>query len=483
MRSEVAEAPACWVTLCLSAVGRCEAGKAEGCLELVYLRLSPGWLAGLRSGAVVIMEHPDSLRKASLLIFHALKRSGGGGAGSGGGSGGASSGSGDYETAVLDARGLLAKVTPPQPYNPWESAGTGKGDKNLSSAQKCQVLMRPSVRTVHPEGRALQAIWIVERPLSGEPTSAEFSRTAQQQQQQQQQQRHSQIVVVLHAVDGRVCVAQISGEGSTIPPTLPSYRCDRRRPIHWDVWARSCPLRRNALYGQRIEVRSKRRYNVPICREVLAVLPREDEIVVIHKHGVTLKTQRRLGCPVACWRVVVPKAASASDAATAPAEGAAGITVPTFYGYQLNYKGGGSLFRQPRGKGGGWLEDWWSATRAMPLPEDIVDDRWPVVLDVADFEVPSCDATSEPDVASCASALEVVKWGLADPQAVRCVRSWTRGAEWSHYGNKGNDGKGRPFEPRFTIGPKGPCPNQMNEACYAYGVTVPVTQHFLAAAA
>merc|ERR1739848_260459 len=95
--------------------------------------------------------------------------------------------------------------------------------------------------------------------------------------------------------------------------------------------------------------------------------------------------------------------------------------IPTFYGYErtgLAAKGAGKSM-----KGGSWIEDGWSAQDcqsyygsggkglgSLQFPDDLVDPRYPAILDVQDFEAP-------PERISAKDAeLEVLKWTMASPQ-------------------------------------------------------------------
>merc|ERR1712176_432380 len=155
-----------------------------------------------------MMQHPESLRKSQLLIFTVARHS--------------RHSAAEVENnapslAPLQAPGFVSWVRACQPYNPWGTSGFGKGgfkgyQKGMGPAcppgvkfEKCYA------KTVHPLGRALQDLWVVES--------------------------QQQLVLVVHAVDGRVCVGQLCGVQEVIPEPR-TRTSDRHAPQLWDIWPR-----------------------------------------------------------------------------------------------------------------------------------------------------------------------------------------------------------------------------------------------------
>eukprot|EP00931_Biecheleriopsis_adriatica_P078015 TRINITY_DN51488_c0_g1_i1.p1 TRINITY_DN51488_c0_g1~~TRINITY_DN51488_c0_g1_i1.p1 ORF type:complete len:685 (-),score=72.97 TRINITY_DN51488_c0_g1_i1:104-2158(-) len=424
-RPEIAQSPAFWLIL--------RFGEGDGFqLSLLHDRCSPGWLAQLHGGGVMVMQHPESLRKAQLLIFTVVEP-------------------GNCATKVdnlsskpelwLQAPGFLANVRALQPYNPCYTSGFGKGGPK--GLHKSKGHARPpgikfekrSVDTVHPMGRAMRDLWVVES--------------------------QQQLVIVVHAIDGRVCVGQLSGVQGVIPePRAPG--ADKNAPQVWDIWPRPCHSRHDAIHGLLPES-SKRRHNVPMCDEIVAVLPRQEEILVLYRN----RCAKSRAC--LAWRIQKPQRSDSPQvSASSPAN--------FFCCSNANGKGLGRTKTS-----GSWSSDRWGSQSSPLLPDTFVDPRWPVILE-ADMELPEKPTSANDTV-------EVLRWAVQHPPSCPVVHSWTRGLYVSDYGmngiiytGKGLDGKGRPSAPRLTIGPAGSDGNQ--DSNFRLGsmafARAPSTMHVLA---
>ena len=335
---------------------------------------------------VITAEHPESINKGAIVVYpnDGLDQVAGG-------------------SIRLQAPGFSVHASPPHacisrhgghPGPFFGSPGYGNiyaDDEPWRSARMgSQVRM---VRTFHPDGRALQAVHVVER-------------------------KH-QLVLVLHAVDGRVCIGQVCGLRGMIPS---SRRGLQRKglPRIWNIWKHQWrggyQDRQHRLHNLSENVwgfahNYKRRYDVPICDDILAVLPREHQIIIVHQNAPRQK------CGALLWRADVPELDS-------------GPPFKGFIGYDC-YRGKGTGKDNPllgrchpswngNGKGdgvtseGSWLSNRWNINRSPILPSDIVDSGWPALLDVDDFDLPT---------AICNSSVEMLKCSWIDRSSVPVVRN------------------------------------------------------------
>jgi len=407
-RPEVAKCPCSWVSLRLRVQRLRDAGSCGlEFLRLEHLRMSPGWIAELQSGTVIVMEHGNNLRKMKLVVYHA--RSGG---------------VDQHTSATLELPGLVATVTAPRPYHPYtrDFKGKGKGDANHAKGWgKGQGRDRDTpVVTLDASGRALQTLWAVEN--------------------------EGKLVVLLHAADGRLCIGKIDDVDGIIPK--PHQGSQVHAPENWDLWGRqnkahtrrwSDVLQTNRLFshGERrplSKISIRKRFNVPCCHKILAILPRADSILILHQSGApkcTPKTAQGLWT-VKLWRVAMPQRDACRSIGDALTE------FPTFDGYgviRLNIQRRITVTEL----GGSWFEDKWG-TRDVEIttfPHDAVDELWPALVDVGDFEAPKGLSTP--------GSSEVLRWKLVEPHTVTHVhREPDRGTTSSGKGKLHGRTRNRP---------------------------------------
>lgn len=328
---------AMWPSFWFVAYLRCDsdAGLVKHCQ--VHSEILPGGLAGLSDGTIVLLSNVGNLRKARLAIFLV-----------------------DKGDEIVRLPPVLVNLVAPQAHEHTYSKG-GKGkdkgskgalEHQLSSTEGRRARWEPT-RTVHPEGRAPASVWISAR--------------------------YPQIVIVIHAVDGRVTVAQVRGLTGSIPErsqvtggTGALHWSARSNTTRWDVWCRRAEAQRSFPYNERASLR--RRYAVPVCRDVLAVLPRDSEIMIIHKKATANSPQ--------LWRVPLP---------------ASGEDRPP------------SLITVVKGKGksklsGGWSEHRWYESASCPMPTGLLASSYPAICEA------SMNEPNQPE-------FEFQRWQLVDPQA------------------------------------------------------------------
>mmetsp|Transcript_32034 Transcript_32034/g.92314 ORF Transcript_32034/g.92314 Transcript_32034/m.92314 type:complete len:710 (+) Transcript_32034:63-2192(+) len=195
--------------------------------------------------------------------------------------------------------------------------GLASGRKNYGKS--VPMLGDPFLADVlkHPEGSSLQRIWVVRRKT----------------------QSSTQIVVVLHAMDGRVAVAQLPGENGSIPIIPPRY------PKSGNFTRRTVGLPGIERETCLIWNRYKSSYDVPRCHEIMGVaLEESNRVAVLHR-------PLRRSSPQ-FWVIRSPDLELNERA--------------TFYTAAVG-KG--------RGKGGSWDGDRWgtACAREIILPRDILD--------------------------------------------------------------------------------------------------------------
>ncbi|CAJ1410986.1 unnamed protein product [Effrenium voratum] len=122
------------------------------------------------------------------------------------------------------------------------------------------------VRTLHPEGRAPAALWLVRRG--------------------------HQLVLVIHAADKRVALAQLSGPNGTKPPLGDPVHAQTGQGQFWDVWCRHDRSTQTFRGMHRYHLRGKR--DVPMCEQVLSVIPCEVGVLILHRE--TAKSLPRCWC-------------------------------------------------------------------------------------------------------------------------------------------------------------------------------------------
>lgn len=308
--SPVATWPACWF------VASCRQVDGSFVLESLSTEVLEGMVSTMKDGTVAVVSHPHNLRKACLSLYPA-------------------------SDGVVTSPPLLVNLvapSPPQSSTPsWRKGGVykGRGKSGPGKFSKAPLAIRdaeqrvrhPFLLTHHPHGRAPKHVWLA---ACGK-----------------------QLVVVIHAVDGRVAVAQVAGKGGCIPE-LPR---PLGKQLHWDVWCRTRDELITSPRSTRRRMRLRRRFAVPVCREVLAVLPREREVVIVCR----LKAGE---CP-SLWRVPLNGESSDSKA----------NMVTAFTGSFHDAKG----LRKGAGKGravvtGDWIEHEWFSHVSGKLPGEIMDD-------------------------------------------------------------------------------------------------------------
>jgi len=191
-------------------------------------------------------------------------------------------------------------------------------------------------------GRCMQQVWIVRRR----------SRPGAQ----------PHLVVLLHAADGRVAVAQLSGDTGCIPPLYGvggSSGPSRKTCAIWGAKAwRWGQHGTSGAVGQ-----YRRSFDVPKCHEVMAVaLHDSSRIMVLHR-------PRARGSPQ-LWTINQPEDIRTGGPATA-----------SFFRVHGKGKGAGGKNKGGKGNsngplvGGSWGDDRWGTMNARQavLPDDIVE--------------------------------------------------------------------------------------------------------------
>lgn len=322
--SPVAHWPAFWFVASCRQVG----GTA---LETVSTEVLPGGLSTMMDGTVAVISHPDNLRKARLALYPA-------------------------KGSVVYAPPLLVNLVAPAPPQattpPWSRGPSGKGNwpgksgfkgpgvpllkGQLETLPEEQRPRNPCVLTRHPHGRAPAQVWLVGCG--------------------------PQLILVIHAVDGRVAVAQVKGLGGCFP------ECPRPRgkEVLWDVWCRAHddPLESRTMRRRRT---LRRRFAVPLCAEILTVLPREQEIALV--------CRLKPGDFPRLWRVPLD------------AESGKANMVVAFTSFSFDVKGIRKGHVKGKGKDhamvtGHWIENEWFSHVNGKLPRDIVDSKAPHVCEI-----------------------------------------------------------------------------------------------------
>lgn len=197
-------------------------------LEAVNVEILPAGVSVFADGAVVVVSHPEHLQKARLAVFRS---------------------DGDF----LDVPAAFVRLVAPAPFKPcqmfepFRKGGKGKNAHPYDHQVRETGSSSRSVSTWSPEGRAPAKVWIVCRD--------------------------QRITVIIHAADGRVAVGHVNGE-TLIPKRGAGVG-------YWNLWGH-----RHSSEVQQFTRRQRHRYRVPICREVLAVLPRAQELAVLARSGV-----------------------------------------------------------------------------------------------------------------------------------------------------------------------------------------------------
>lgn len=252
---------------------------------------------------------------------------------------------------------VRAKLVAPAPFStPHARGGKGKASypgkgvgPSLKVGQKYYKYAVPSYDTPTPEdaarsqkGRCMQQVWVVRRRgPNGVP----------------------HLCVLLHSIDGRVTIAQLSGENGCIPRLygMGSGPGNRKTCAIWGAKAWHWGPNQHGVGGIG---QYRRSYDVPKCHQVLAVALEEDNrIVVLHKPRAKI-------CPQ-LWVVSPPQEVAGSEATT------------SFF--RIHGKGKGTGGKNQGGKGnsigpaqgGSWNEDRWGTSpnaRQLVLPDDIVED-------------------------------------------------------------------------------------------------------------
>jgi len=259
---------------------------------------------------------------------------------------------------------VRAKLVAPAPFStPHARSGKGKASfpgkgvgPSLIAGQKYYKYQVPSYDTPTPEdaarnvvGRCMQQVWVVCR-RSG-PNSPPH------------------VVVLLHAADGRVAIAQLSGVNGCIPPLYgaapPLYGAagsggpSRKTCAIWGAKAWHWGQHGGGAVGQ-----YRRSYDVPKCHEVMGVaLEDTNRILVLHR-------PRARGSPQ-IWTVSQPQELRTGS-----------ITASSFFRVHGRGKGAGGKNKGGKGNsigplvGGSWADDRWGTAdaRQAVLPDDLIED-------------------------------------------------------------------------------------------------------------
>ncbi|CAK8985804.1 Hypothetical protein (Fragment) [Durusdinium trenchii] len=189
--------------------------------------LRPGGVATLEDGSILWLSNPDSLRKSRLTIFRA------------------------EESFRVFFPGIVVNLVAPKAFDAGvrlvKGRGKGRGYEGTTVG---------GLRTLHPQGRAPASVWVVQRP--------------------------QQLVVLIHAADRRVAVAQLRGPGGPQPNLLEAHRYQPGQPgCFWDVWCRHDSSTFGPPHVHRMHTRGK--FDVPMCEQVLAVVPCEVGLLIFHR--------------------------------------------------------------------------------------------------------------------------------------------------------------------------------------------------------
>merc|ERR1712194_133973 len=145
-------------------------------------------------------------------------------------------------------------ATQPSPYRRKKGKGKGPNFPPLCARN----LWYPDVRTRHPMGRAPATVWIARRD--------------------------SQIIVLIHAMDGRIALGQVDGLAGCIPAAGGKMRTvPFQKDQLWDLWGRHSDLYTHRDEEGAIRCKTRARFCVPISARIIAILPRETEVLVLHK--------------------------------------------------------------------------------------------------------------------------------------------------------------------------------------------------------
>ncbi|CAJ1410987.1 unnamed protein product [Effrenium voratum] len=217
--------PSFWYLAELELVG------SRGELQCRRQVIRPGGLAVMED-AVCFVTNVESLRCARLTIFRA------------------------QASGALCLPGVVVNLVAPKAY---EFPSQYYGRSAYSRGAK-------DVRTLHPEGRAPAALWLVRRG--------------------------HQLVLVIHAADKRVALAQLSGPNGTKPPLGDPVHAQTGQGQFWDVWCRHDRSTQTFRGMHRYHLRGKR--DVPMCEQVLSVIPCEVGVLILHRE--TAKSLPRCWC-------------------------------------------------------------------------------------------------------------------------------------------------------------------------------------------
>jgi len=231
-------------------------GSRRGLFRCRKQDLRPGGVSTLEDGSVLWLTNPESLRKARLTIFRAH----------------------EIDRDLVSLPGIVINLVAPKPYHAGyeglaahlSTKGRGKGNWFDPA---------PGLRTLHPQGRAPASVWVV--------------------------QREGQLILLIHAADRRVALAQFTGKGGCLPRVWKTSAYCRYHPNRvgqfWDVWCRHDMVTPGGRHTHRYHTRGK--FDVPMCEEVLSVVPCDPGILIFHRP--TAK-----GMP-SCWCVHLEQDVSA----------------------------------------------------------------------------------------------------------------------------------------------------------------------------
>jgi len=314
---------------------------------------------------------------------------------------------------------VRAKLVAPARFStPHARGGKGKASfpgkgvgPSLMSGQKYYKRAVPSFDTPTPEeeakspaSRCMQQVWVVRRRAPG---------------------TRPHLVVLLHAADGRVAIAQLSGENGPIPPLYGTGATGggtaRKTCAIWGAKAWHWGQTGVGGIGQ-----YRRSYDVPKCHEVMAVAVEEGpRILILHRPRARSSPQ--------FWTVSPPRPVmSAVDGS--------GSQVASFFRIHSKGKGTGGKNKGGKGNsigipvGGSWYDDRWGTynQRQAVLPDDIVSgslaDAGPLLVP---FWTGGVEGEKQPDVevlrfrGQAESANNTTTWQITQLAHYRCQEPLT----------------------------------------------------------
>lgn len=202
--------------------------------------------------------------------------------------------------------------------------------------------------------------------------------------------RGSQITILVHAMDGRVALGQVDGLAGCIPAAGEEMMMFQESTL-WDLWGRHSGVDRHPAgegHTPAARCKTRARFCVPISARVLAVLPRETEVLVLHQ--LEDKGHPQL------WRVpLVSETGARMKSFVAMGSRASGL------------KG----FPRCLPSEGPWYENGWHGKASGAIPEHVVSAAFPEICEFVEQD-------------QCQPQFEFQRWQLLDANAAVDKRSW-----------------------------------------------------------